>query len=58
MTWGMRRQHRLGQHLMLGSSETIPLIEGSMQFGPYQSIFFIELDHARSREVMVQIVGE
>ena len=46
------------QHLMLGSSETIPLIEGSMQFGPYQSIFFIELDHARSREVMVQIVGE
>ena len=46
------------QHLMLGSSETIPLIEGAMQFGRYQSIFFIELDHPRSREVMVQIVGE
>ncbi|MDA0734912.1 MAG: secondary thiamine-phosphate synthase enzyme YjbQ [Chloroflexi bacterium] len=46
------------QHLMLGSSETIPLVEGAMQFGRYQSIFFIELDHPRSREVMVQIVGE
>lgn len=46
------------QHLVLGSSETIPLIEGVMQFGRYQSIFFIELDHPRSREVMVQIVGE
>ena len=46
------------QHLMLGCSETIPLIDGSMQFGTYQSIFFIELDHPRSREVMVQIVGE
>ena len=46
------------QQLMLGCSETIPLIEGSMQFGRYQSIFFIELDHPRPREVMVQIVGE
>ena len=46
------------QHLLLGTSETIPLIDGLMQFGRYQSIFFIELDHPRSREVMVQIVGE
>ena len=46
------------QHLMLGCSETIPLVEGAMQFGRYQSIFFIELDHPRPREVMVQIVGE
>jgi secondary thiamine-phosphate synthase enzyme len=46
------------QHLLLGSSETIPVIDGTMQFGPYQSVFFVELDHARAREVMVQIVGE
>ncbi|HLF04367.1 MAG TPA: secondary thiamine-phosphate synthase enzyme YjbQ [Dehalococcoidia bacterium] len=46
------------QHLVLGTSETIPLIDGAMQFGRYQSIFFIELDCPRSREVMVQIVGE
>ena len=46
------------QHLLLGTSETVPVIDGEMQFGTYQSIFFIELDHARPREVMVQVVGE
>ncbi len=46
------------QHLLLGTSETVPLIDGIMQFGRYQSVFFIELDHPRSREVMVQVVGE
>jgi len=46
------------QHLLLGTSETVPVIDGLMQFGRYQSIFFIELDHPREREVMVQVVGE
>ena len=50
------------QHLLLGSSETIPVIDGGMQVGQYQSVFFIELDREldcpRAREVMVQIVGE
>ncbi len=46
------------QHLLLGTSETVPLIDGVMQFGRYQSVFFIELDHPRSREVMVEVVGE
>ena len=46
------------QHLLLGSSETIPVIDGGMQVGQYQSVFFIEFDCPRSREVIVQIVGE
>ncbi len=46
------------QHLLLGTSETVPLIDGIMQFGRYQSVFFIELDHPRPREVMVQVVGD
>ena len=46
------------QHLLMGTSETVPVIDGVIQFGTYQSIFFIELDHPRSREVMVQVVGE
>ena len=29
-----------------------------MQFGVYQSVFFVELDHPRPREVMLQVVGE
>ena len=50
--------HAQLQHLLLGTSETLPVMDGAMQFGTYQSIFFIELDHPRPREVMVQVVGE
>ena len=46
------------QHLLLGTSETVPVVDGRMQFGTYQSIFFIELDRPRPREVLLQIVGE
>ena len=46
------------QHLLLGTSETVPVINGEIQFGTYQSVFFIELDHPRPREVMVHVVGE
>ena len=46
------------QHLLMGTSETVPVIDGEMQFGTYQSVFFIELDHPRPREVMVHVVGE
>jgi secondary thiamine-phosphate synthase enzyme len=44
-------------HLTLGTSETIPLINGELQLGQYQSIFMIELDHARDREILVTIMS-
>ena len=50
--------HAHCQHLLLGTSETIPIVEGLMQFGRWQSIFLIELDHPRPREVVVQVLGE
>lgn len=50
--------HAHCQQLLLGTSETIPIVEGMMQFGRWQSIFMIELDHPRPREVMVQVLGE
>ena len=46
------------QHLLMGTSETVPVMDGQMQFGTYQSIFFIELDLPRPREILVQIAGE
>lgn len=46
------------QHLFLGSSETVPILDGEIQFGTYQTIFFIELDHPRNRQVMVQVMGD
>ena len=50
--------HAHCQQLLLGTSETIPIVEGAMQVGRWQSIFLIELDHPRMREVVVQVLGE
>jgi secondary thiamine-phosphate synthase enzyme len=44
--------------LLLGASETVPLIDGSMQLGTWQSIFFIDLDGPRRRRMLVHIIGE
>lgn len=49
--------HAHCQHLMLGTSESIPIIGGRMQLGRWQSVFMIELDHPRQREVLVQVMG-
>lgn len=44
--------------LSLNNSETIPVIEGKLALGRYQSILFFELDGARKRRVLVQISGQ
>jgi secondary thiamine-phosphate synthase enzyme len=43
---------------LLGSSESLPVEKGSLIIGAKQSIFFIELDGGRSREVYLKILGE
>lgn len=43
---------------LLGSSETIPVSDRKMQLGGKQSIFLVELDGARDREVSVLVSGE
>ncbi len=50
--------HAHCQHLLLGTSENIPIINGQPQLGRWQSVFLIELDAPRPREVLVQVVGE
>lgn len=54
----MPNGHSHCQHLMLGSSEIIPLAEGKMLLGTYQKIFLVELDRTRKREIVVQVTGE
>ncbi len=49
--------HSHCSHLMLGTSETIPIIDGELQLGQYQSVFMIELDHPRDREVLISVIG-
>jgi secondary thiamine-phosphate synthase enzyme len=50
--------HAHCQHLTLGSSEMIPIIKGELAFGKWQRVFLVELDLPKSREVVVQIMGE
>ncbi|MBT3941961.1 MAG: YjbQ family protein [Chloroflexi bacterium] len=50
--------HAHCQHLTLGSSEMIPIIDGELAFGKWQRVFLVELDLPKQREVVVQIMGE
>ena len=44
---------------LLGSSETIPIVDGRLDLGTWQSIFFIELDGPRSnRTIDLTFIGE
>lgn len=43
---------------MIKPDVTVPLHDGKMQLGTWQSILFIELDGPRSRSISVQIMGE
>ena len=44
---------------LLGSSETIPIKDGRLDLGTWQSIFFIELDGPRrSRTIDLTFIGE
>lgn len=44
--------------MLLGSSEVIPLMQGELVLGQYQSVMLYELDGPRSRKVSVQVYGE
>lgn len=50
--------HSHCQHLLLGASEAVPVVEGKLLLGQWQRIFLVELDHGRDREVVVQLIGE
>ncbi|MEB3179115.1 MAG: secondary thiamine-phosphate synthase enzyme YjbQ [Nostocaceae cyanobacterium] len=43
--------------MMLTTSEVIPIVDGKLALGTYQSVLFFELDGPRKRSVLVQISG-
>jgi secondary thiamine-phosphate synthase enzyme len=49
--------HAHCQHLFLGASETVPVIEGQVALGTWQRVFLVELDHPRARRVLVNVLG-
>jgi secondary thiamine-phosphate synthase enzyme len=44
--------------LFLRTAETLNIVEGAVQLGRWQRIFFIELDCARERMVSVMVMGQ
>ncbi len=45
------------QHLLLGGAKVVPIVEGQLALGCWQRIFFVELDGARPRRVLLQVMG-
>lgn len=44
---------------LLGSSETIPIVDGRLNLGTWQSIFFVEMDGPRrNRTIDLTFIGE
>jgi secondary thiamine-phosphate synthase enzyme len=52
-----RNGHSHCQHLLLSSSESLPLVGGRLSLGTWQRILLIELCSSRPRQVTVQVVG-
>lgn len=44
--------------MFFNSSETIPIDEGKLMLGDWKSIFLIELDPVREREIICTFIGE
>jgi len=44
--------------MMLSTSEVIPIVDGKLALGTWQSILFFDLDGPRKRTVFIQISGE
>ena len=43
--------------MLIGSSESIPVVDGKMVIGQWQSILLVDLDGPRDRTVGVQLTG-
>lgn len=50
--------HAHCQHMLLGTSETIPIVDGKLTLGRWQRVFLVELCSPRKREVVFQVIGE
>ena len=58
-SWSLNTDAHL-RSVILGRSQSIPLIDGAMMLGEFGRIYFADFDQVRARErmVRVQIVGE
>lgn len=47
-----------GQALLGATSQAIPIVDGELLLGHWQRVLFLELDRARDRKVLIQVMGE
>ena len=56
---GRENAHSHLMSLVLNASELIPVADGKLRIGEWQSVFFIELDGPRQRrEAFISVMGE
>jgi len=55
---GRSNGHSHCKAVLLGNSQTIPIEKGQMMKTEKQSIFYVEMDGARKRDAVVQVMGE
>lgn len=55
---GRSNGHSHCKAMLLGTSETVPVLRGELCLGKRQSIFVVELDGARNRTAIIQVMGE
>lgn len=55
---GRSNGHSHCKALLLGTSESIPIVHGRMLMSELQSIFAVDFDGARSRNIYVHVTGE
>jgi secondary thiamine-phosphate synthase enzyme len=46
------------QALVGSTSQAIPIVDGELLLGRWQRVFFLEMDRARDRKVLIQVMGE
>lgn len=44
--------------MLIGSSEVVPIVDGNLDLGRWQSVLLVELDGPRERTVSVRLYGE
>lgn len=54
---GRSNGHSHCKALLMGSSEVVPVERGDLILSPLQSIFAIDFDGARTRDIIVQVLG-
>lgn len=54
---GRSNGHSHCKAIMLGGSQTVPIEKGKLELSPKQSVFYVEMDGARKRDYIVQVIG-